>query len=245
MMAPATRAFERLPLPTYCLLLSAYCLLPTAYCLLPTALRGPVRAGPQLLHLLGKLPHHLREPRPFRCRNPFQAKALLFDAEVRQHQANSLRALFRLQVAFLIVTISRVAAAHEHAIRSLREGLDDQVGVDHSRAHHPDDPDARWILDSGDTRQVSARKRAPVAAQRDNQRLECLVHDAAPRAAWIWALIWSSVNPLMMIPHFGQVAWQHPQPLQIVALASTTFFTDPCHRYSNRVIALNGQVSTQ
>src|SRR5208337_429324 len=208
-------------------------------------LRSPVGASPQLLHLLGKLSHHLREPRPFRRRNPFQAKALLFDAKVREHQADGFSPLFSLQVAFLIVAISRVAAAHEDAIRPLREGLDDQIGVDHARAHHPDDPDARGILDSGDTRQVSARIRAPVAAQRDNQRLEGLAHDAAPRAAWIWALIWSSVNPLTRMPHFGQVAWQHPQPLQMDSLASTVFFTDPCHRYSNRVIALKGQVSTQ
>lgn len=47
------------------------------------------------------------------------------------------------------------------------------------------------------------------------------------------------------MPFFGQVAWQQPQPLQAVSLVSTTFLTPPCHAYSSRVIALNGQVSTQ
>src|ERR1019366_1015663 len=92
----------------------------------PPLLR-PERADPQPLHLLREFPHHLSKPRPFRRRNPFQAKALFLDTEIREHQFDGFRAFFSFEIALLVVTISRMAAADEDAVRSLGERINDPV----------------------------------------------------------------------------------------------------------------------
>src|ERR1035441_6640630 len=149
----------------------------------------PGRAGPELLHLLRELPYYLGKPGAFRGRNPFQAKALFFDAEIRKHQANRFCTFFGFEIAFLVVTVSGMAAAHEDAIRPLSERLNDQVGMHHARAHDAYDANTRRVLAAGHARQVRACIGAPVATQRDNQRFEGIVHYATPNAAWICASI--------------------------------------------------------
>ena len=148
-----------------------------------------VRADTQLLHLLRELPDYLRKPRPFGRRNPLEAKALFLDTEIREHQLDGFRTFFGFEIALLIVTISRMAAADKDTVRPLGEGINHQVGMHHSRAHDADDADAGRVLGAGDAGQVCAGIGAPVATQRDDQGLKVVVHYSTPKAAWIWASI--------------------------------------------------------
>src|ERR1019366_8338058 len=115
-----------------------------------------VRTRPQFLDLLCETLNHLRKSRTFRCRYPLQTKPFLFHTKVGQHQANRLRPLFCFQIAFLIVAVAVMTAAHEDAIGALGERLDYQIRVDHARAHHANHADAGRILDARNTGQVGA-----------------------------------------------------------------------------------------
>jgi len=128
----------------------------------------PVGTNSQLLHLLRELSHHLRESRPLGGGDPLQAKALLLDTEIRQHQLNGFRAFFGFVIALLVVTIAMMTAANEDAVRPLGERVNDQVGMHHARTHDPDDPNAGRILGAGNACQVGAGIGAPVTAQGDD-----------------------------------------------------------------------------
>src|SRR5271157_1121551 len=197
-----------------------------------------IRIRAKLLYLFCEVSHHLREPRTFGGRDPLQPEPLGLDTEVFEHESYCVGPLFRLQIAFLIVTVPWMTPTDQDAIGSLRQGIDHQIRMDHARTHHPDDPQARRILDSRHPCQISPGIGAPVAAETDDQRVKHFIHHPTPKAAFTWAEICSSLNPFTNIPCFGQVAIQHPQPLHTASFTSTVFLTASCLMYSRSVIPL-------
>src|SRR4030042_5171799 len=99
--------------------------------------------------------------------------------------------------------------------------------MNHSRAHHSDDSDIGRILQSGHTGEVRSRIGTPIAAKTHDQRFKSVAHQPAPKAAFTCAASCSRVKPLTKTPFFGQVAIQHPPPLQAVSSTRTVFFTAP------------------
>jgi hypothetical protein len=73
-----------------------------------------------------------------------------------------------------------VSPTHQDAVGAFGEGVDHQVGVDHPRAHYPDDSAVGGILNPGDPGQVGPGVGAPVAAESDNQRFILVFHVKTP-----------------------------------------------------------------
>jgi len=107
---------------------------------------------------------------------PFKPEALRLQAEVFQHHVNSFGAISGFFITFQVMTFAEVSPAYQDAVRSFGEGVDHQVGVDHARAHYPDDAAVGRILNPGDPGQIRPGIGTPVAAKSHNQRFVLLFH---------------------------------------------------------------------
>jgi hypothetical protein len=74
------------------------------------------------------------------------------------------------------MAVAEVSPAHQHSVRSLCECIDDEIGVNHTGAHGSNDPCIGRILDPCNTGKIGSGIGTPVAAKRENQRLELVVH---------------------------------------------------------------------
>ncbi len=70
----------------------------------------PWTHGPSCLQLVRHLVDHVLDPVALAGGDPFQAHALVLDAELRQHPLQELEPAQGLVVAFLVVAVARVAA---------------------------------------------------------------------------------------------------------------------------------------
>jgi hypothetical protein len=112
----------------------------------------------------------------FRGRDPLNPETLRFQTEILQHQINSFRSVLGFFITFQVMTFAQVSPAYQDAVRSLGEGVDYQVGVDHARAHYSDDAAVGRILNPGDSGQVRPGIGAPIAAESDDQRFVLVFH---------------------------------------------------------------------
>lgn len=56
-----------------------------------------------------------------------------------------------------VMAFSQVSAHDHDAISPLPEGIDNELRMDHARAHDPDDPDVGWILHPGSAGKIGCR----------------------------------------------------------------------------------------
>src|SRR3989304_3160933 len=124
------------------------------------------------------------------------------------------------------------AAAHEHAVQSIRESSKDKFQIDSARAHQPDDPYVRGILITGNSGKVRPRVATPVAQEPYDLWLELVRHSSvtpqalisacsrsgvssrAGNAASIWAKISSLVKGFREMAAVGHLELHRPSPLQ-------------------------------
>ena len=90
------------------------------------------------------------------------------DLELVQQPAQERHARHRLVVAFDVVAVADVAAAHHDAVGPAGEGRHHQLRVDPPRAHHADDVHVGRVLQPRGPRVVGAGVRAPVAEEGDD-----------------------------------------------------------------------------
>jgi hypothetical protein len=152
---------------------SLFAFSPQCFSLLPP---GTVRAGAQSPQGLSHVRHHVRKFLGFRGRNPLNPEALRFQAEVFQHHLNTFCAALGFFITFQVMTFAQVSPTDQDAVGAFGEGVDHQVGVDHARAHHPDDAAVGGILNPGDPGQIRPGIGAPVAAKRHDQRFVLVFH---------------------------------------------------------------------
>src|SRR3972149_10547644 len=86
------------------------------------------------------------------------------------------------------------AAAHEHAVESVRESPQDKFQIDSAGAHQPDDPYVRGILITRNSGEVRSRVATPVAQETYNLRLELVRHAALTPQAVISACSMSGAS---------------------------------------------------
>jgi hypothetical protein len=65
------------------------------------------------------------------------------------------------------MAISEVSAADQDTIGTFSQSVDNEVGMDHSRAHYPYDSQVRQVLDPRSAREIGSGIRTPVAAEAD------------------------------------------------------------------------------
>jgi hypothetical protein len=70
------------------------------------------------------------------------------------------------------MTFTEVSANDHDTVGTLAEGVHYMLGVNHSRAHYPDNPHVMRILHPGRTSQISSGIGAPVAAEGNDFRLK-------------------------------------------------------------------------
>jgi hypothetical protein len=80
--------------------------------------------------------------------------------------------LFSLDITFQVMAVTEMSPRHQDAVASLPESLDDKIGIDPAGAHDAHGPQVGWILQPGNTGQVSAGIGTPVAQERYDFRLE-------------------------------------------------------------------------
>ena len=81
-----------------------------------------------------------------------------------------------LFITVQVMAVADVSAAHQDAVSPFLERLQDEVGGDPPRTHHPDDPDIGRVLDTAYPGKIRACVCAPVAAKRDYFRVEICTH---------------------------------------------------------------------
>jgi plasmid stability protein len=98
--------------------------------------------------------------------NPLEAHALLLDAQVLEHALEQLKAAEHLVVALDVMAVARMAAADQHAVGALGEGVEDELRIDAARAHQADDAHVRRVLQARHAGEVRRGVGAPVAEER-------------------------------------------------------------------------------
>ena len=91
-----------------------------------------------------------------------------------QHPLQQAEAAQGLVVAFLVVAVAGVAAADEHAVGALGEGLQDELRVEAAGAHDPDDAHVGRVRHARGAGQVGRGVGAPVAEEGDDAGLEAV-----------------------------------------------------------------------
>jgi hypothetical protein len=135
---------------------------------------GGVGTGTQGFEGLGHVRHDVGELLGLGRGNPFEAEALGLEAKVFQHQVNAFGSGLGFYITFQVMAFTQVSPTYDDTIGALGEGVDDEIGVDHTGAHDPDDAAVGWVLDPGDPGQVGAGVGAPVAEKGDDQGLELI-----------------------------------------------------------------------
>ena len=124
--------------------------------------------GAELVDAVGKERHHLLPALAFGSRNPGVFKAAIVNAEYGQELLEHLKTAAGVEVAGRIVAVTRMAAGNQHAVRPVKQGLDDEQGVDAARAGHAYDTQIRGLCGAGHTSGVGAAIGAPVAEKTHN-----------------------------------------------------------------------------
>jgi hypothetical protein len=100
--------------------------------------------------------------------DPLQPETLGFQAEIFQHHINGFRSTLCFFITFQVMTFAQVSATHQHPVGSLGKSVNNQIGVDHTGTHHPDNPAVRGVLDPGNPGQISTGIGAPIAEEGNN-----------------------------------------------------------------------------
>jgi hypothetical protein len=74
------------------------------------------------------------------------------------------------------MAVSNVSPGYEHTVCTHLEGLEDEVGIDSARTHHPDNPQIGGVLKTADTCQVSRGIGTPIASKRNNFWIKIFSH---------------------------------------------------------------------
>jgi hypothetical protein len=104
----------------------------------------------------------LGEKLPLRRTDPGQTQPLTADAGKIQKGGENIDFLFSLKITILVMTVAKMSAAHEYAVKPIGQPVDHEQGIHPSGTHHPHRPDGRRILESGNPRQVCAGVGTPV-----------------------------------------------------------------------------------
>jgi len=94
-----------------------------------------------------------------------------------ENHLNYIGSCSRFLITFQVMAFSEVSTDHQNAIRTFGQGMDHKIRTDHSRAHHPDDPQIGWVLQTTDPSQVSSSVRSPRTQESKNDRFERIRHE--------------------------------------------------------------------
>ena len=107
---------------------------------------------------------------------PYEPEAFPFDPHQGQDLFDRHRPCFCLLIAILVITLPWVAAHHQNAIRTPLKGFDNQVRMNHHRAHDANDSQTGGVLDACGARKVSRRIGAPVASKGQDLGFESWIY---------------------------------------------------------------------
>jgi hypothetical protein len=71
-------------------------------------------------------------------------------------------------ITFQVMAFSKMSPHDDYAIRTFDQSINNQVRMNHTRAHHPDRPHVGGILQAGYTCKISSGIRTPVAKKADD-----------------------------------------------------------------------------
>ncbi len=142
------------------------------------------------------------------------------DAIVGQHLLEQRVTPHHLVVALGVVAVTRMAAADQHPVRPVQQGLDDEGRIYPCRAHHADDPHVRRVVYAARAGKIGPGVGTPVAEEPDDLGFEA--HASTPS---IWAKICSSVKCRAAIALDGHAATQAPHALHKALMTLLRFFS--------------------
>jgi hypothetical protein len=92
---------------------------------------------------------------PFGRRDPFQAKSSRINAQYIGQFLGHMEHLFGLYITIQVMTVADVSPGHQYPVSAFLKCLEDEIGVDPTRTHDPDDAQVGWVLKTADTGKVS------------------------------------------------------------------------------------------
>ena len=112
---------------------------------------------------IGKTRYHLDKSGRFGRGNPLDRKTTGVHGHVLKDHSDSFRTGQCNVITFQVMAFSQVSPHNDYAIRTLGQGIDHQVRMNHARAHDSYRAHVWWILHSGNARQVASGIGAPSA----------------------------------------------------------------------------------
>ena len=132
---------------------------------------------------------------------------------VIQHGEKKCHTSSRIKVSARIMTVSRMAYAQDHTVRTLLKCTENKHRIDPAGARYPDDLDIGRVGQAAASRQIRTRVAAPVAAERYYFRSEffaSLYRHIASTSARICLF----EKPCRSMAPDGHVTVHAPQPWQ-------------------------------
>jgi hypothetical protein len=108
------------------------------------------------------------------CRDPVKTESVFFDPELLQHPFQQMEPAEGFVISFLIMTVTGMATEDHHPVGSGLKSLHDELRIDPSGAHDPDDVHIVRINLPRTACSVSACIRTPVAEETHYLRFEFL-----------------------------------------------------------------------
>jgi hypothetical protein len=113
--------------------------------------------------LSGKLLHHFRELISLGGGNPLHPESSRLETSKLQYLFGNSQSSSGVKIAGIVVAITGMTAADEHAVRAELKSPKYKRGIDAAGAHHPDNPEILRILQSCCPGQIRSGVCAPIA----------------------------------------------------------------------------------
>jgi hypothetical protein len=131
-------------------------------------------------YLFSKFSCNLGKTHALGARDPFKTKPGLINAQDINQFPGHAEHLLCLYITIQVMTVADVSPSHQHAVGAGFKGLQNKVGIDPARTHHPDNPHIGRILKPAHPRKISSGIGAPVARKRNNFRFKSFGHNKTP-----------------------------------------------------------------
>ena len=132
--------------------------------------------GAQLVDAVGEGGHHMLPALAFGSRDPGVLEAALVDAQHGQELLEHFQPAAGIVVAGGIVAVTRVAARHQHTVRTVEQGAHDEQRVDAARTGDTDDTQGGGLGGTGDPGGGGTAVGTPVAKKAYDPQFFAIQH---------------------------------------------------------------------
>jgi len=120
---------------------------------------------PEGLNLLSKFSCNLSKQCAFCRGDPFKTKSRKVNAKYPDQFLGQFKHLFGLYITIQVMAVTYVSPGHQHTVSTHLKCFENEIGVNPTRTHHPDNTHIRRILKTADACQISSRICAPVTGK--------------------------------------------------------------------------------